>query len=106
MQTIQRGSENFGLVLFVNNCTWEIFQYSKKKKELDTAISWIDSYLSMSSKSNPQVMDTKANLLYKLGKTNEALTLEAQSCRLAKNNKDIQRNFENMKNGLPTWISK
>jgi thiol-disulfide isomerase/thioredoxin len=104
IQTIHRESlKNKSAADYLNRCAWEIFQYSKKKKELDRAISWADQALAMSLKPDPFVMDTKANLLYKLGKTNEALTLEKQSDSLATDNKDIQANLEKMNNGLPTW---
>lgn len=104
MQAIQRDSGGLGTVIFLNNCAWEVFQYSKKERELDTAISWVDLAISMNSGHYySSLMDTKANLLYKLGKKNEALKLEEQSYRLANNNKDIQGNLEKMKNGLPTW---
>ena len=102
--TIHRESlKNMSVASFLNYCAWEIFQYSKKKKELDTAISWTDLALSMSSIPDPHAMDTKANLLYKIGKKDEAIRLEEQSYNLANNDKEIQGNFEKMKNGLPTW---
>ena len=50
-------------------------------------------------------LDTKANLLYKLGKKEEGLVLEEQAVALAPKDKDIQENYEKMKNGLPTWAT-
>ena len=51
----------------------------------------------------PEAMDTKANLLYKLGKKNEGLQLEKESYGLAAKDDDIRKNYEKMKRGLPTW---
>lgn len=58
----------------------------------------------MSNSSNlggdPRLIDTKANLLYKLGKTDEAIALEEQAVATLPGNKQI---LDKMKQGLPTW---
>jgi thiol-disulfide isomerase/thioredoxin len=104
LQTIKNGSGHSAVAAsFLNQCAWEIFQYSKQKKELDTALSWVNLALSIDIKPNPQAMDTKANLLYKLGRKDEAVMLEGQSYSLASKDKDIEENLKKMKSGLPTW---
>jgi tetratricopeptide (TPR) repeat protein len=48
-------------------------------------------------------LDTYANLLYKLGRTEEALRYEEKAFALAPNDKDITDNLSKMKKGEPTW---
>jgi hypothetical protein len=49
-------------------------------------------------------LDTYANLLYKLGDTQKALSLEARAFSMnARNSKEITTNMEKMKRGEPTW---
>jgi thiol-disulfide isomerase/thioredoxin len=88
--------------LGLNNNAFEVFKYSKRRKELEEALSWIDRALTMNV-YQVQELDTKANLLYKLGRNNEAITWEEKSHNLAPGDKDIQANYEKMKNGQPTW---
>jgi len=90
----------------LNNAAYEVFEYSTNKRELEKALLWVNQALKMVA-STPFLqaldMDTKANLLYKLGKKSEGLSLEEQSHALSPRNKDIAANYEKMKSGLPTW---
>lgn len=86
----------------LNNDAFEVFKYSNRKKELQEALSWIDKALSMNVYV-AQELDTKANLLYKLGRKSKAMSFEEKSRNLASNDKDIRENYEKMKNGQPTW---
>ena len=106
-QVEQKGIENtqpnfFGK-LYLNNSAFEIFKYSSNKRELKKALTWINLALSMSSEPYFYGMDTKANILYKLGRKADGIALESKAASLAPKNKDIQNAFEKMKNGLPTW---
>jgi thioredoxin-related protein len=85
----------------LNNNAVEVFEYSNNKRELEKALSWSNHALSVAD--YPEFMDTKANLLYKLGKKSAALTLEEKSYALAPKNSDIASSYEKMKRGLPTW---
>jgi thioredoxin-related protein len=88
----------------LNNFAWEIFQYSNAKAELKRAIRWINYDLKRPVNSFPFViMDTKANLLYKLGKTKKAIKLEEAAINLEPQFKDGQANLEKIKRGIPTW---
>jgi tetratricopeptide (TPR) repeat protein len=89
---------SFGL----NNNAFEVFKYSKRRKELEEALSWIDRALTMNA-YQAEELDTKANLLYKLGRRSEAITCEEKAHDLAPDAKDIQETYEKMKNGQPTW---
>ena len=48
-------------------------------------------------------IDTKANLLYKLGRKKEALELEAKASALTPDDKEVQEAYQKMKEGKPTW---
>jgi len=89
----------------LNNAAFEVFEYSNNRRELRKALSWINNALTMTNTSYPKAeeMDTKANLLYKLGKRLEALSLEEKSHDLSPRDKEITADYEKMKSGLPTW---
>jgi thioredoxin-related protein len=89
--------------LILNNCAFEIFKYSNKRRELQMALLWIEHALPMDNIVKANEMDTRANLLYKLGRKQDGLALEEQSHKLAPNDKEIQANYAKMKSGLPTW---
>ncbi len=48
-------------------------------------------------------MDTYANILYKLGRTTEAIMWEEIALKLDTTNADIKVNLEKMKRNKPTW---
>jgi len=88
----------------LNNNAYEVFQYGNRKWELRKALSWVNRSLSMAAKPYAFELDTKANILYKLGRKQEAMVLE-EHCHELTQNKQIQTNYQKMKNGLPTWLS-
>jgi thioredoxin-related protein len=93
--------------MVLNNIAFEVFKYSDNRKELKRALVWVDRALSMdSTHSSAPVIDTKANLLYKLGKKQEAVMLEEESVKLDPDNKEFLTTVSKMKNGEPTWITK
>lgn len=92
----------FGL----NNSAWDIFQHSDNKEELQKALSWSEWVTERDPKPHGADMDTKANLLYKLGRKEEALALESEAIQADPKNKDIGDNFEKMQHGEPTWATK
>lgn len=86
-----------------NNMIWTvIFKHSLDKQALNTALQWEESILKQLP-YDPDIVDTYANLLYKLGKTHEAIGWEEKASELAPGNREIQSNFGKMKNGQPTW---
>lgn len=87
----------------LNNDAFEVFKYDDNKRDLEKALSWVNRALVGADALDPQTMDTKANLLYKLGKKAEGLALEEKSHSLSPRDKDIAASYEKMKNGLPTW---
>ena len=87
----------------LNNAAYEVFQYDDNKRDLEKALSWVNRALVGADALDPETMDTKANLLYKLGKKSEGLALEEKSHTLSPRHKGIAANYDKMKNGLPTW---
>jgi len=92
----------------LNNSAYEVFKYGNKQ-QLKEALSWVDRALSAMN-SNFDAIDTKANILYKLGRKVEGLALEDQAHTLVPKGSlsyaDIQDNFDKMKKSQPTWVSK
>ena len=98
---IMKAEPGFGTFVVLNNNAFEVFKYSNNKKELKTALRWVDRALTIDSTS-ADALDTKANILYKLGKKEECLPIETRSVSLS-HNKDYQANLVKMKDGQPTW---
>jgi thioredoxin-related protein len=95
----------FGDSYGLNYVAWQIFENITNKKLLEKALSWIDLGIQLVGSSVPPgYIDTKANLLYKLGRVKEAIELEEKAVILsAKKSKEFKEVVEKMKQGLPTW---
>jgi len=88
----------------LNNHAWDLFEHATKKQELEKALTWSDSAVNLCKNSNkPNWIDTKANILYKLGRIQDAINLETQAISLDPKSNDFQENLKKMKLGLPTW---
>jgi thioredoxin-related protein len=98
----------------LNDAAWEVFQYGNRRELIEKALPWVDRVLSNtpSTAPYPEAIDTRANILYKLGRRGDGLALEEQAHILAPkytnnlSNANIQANYEKMKNGLATWVYK
>jgi thioredoxin-related protein len=88
----------------LNNSAFEIFEYSKNRRYLEKALFWVNASISMLPQPFPEELDTKANLLYKLGRRSEGLSLEEKSHAMAPGDRTIATNYEKMKTGQPTWV--
>lgn len=65
----------------LNDNAWKIFLNCTGKQVLEKALKWVDLNIKMND--NPiQEMDTRANLLYKLGRIDEAIRQEQQAIDL------------------------
>lgn len=100
---------------------WDIFSYSMDKSELNAALKWCDEVVGSSKDSSnvlPAVMDTHANLIYKISylfgdkkDTQKAIQEEekAMDIKIKFNRdspeqiEDFKKNLEKMKAGIPTW---
>ena len=88
----------------LNNVAWKFFETTSDKKALNDALSWSKRSLEIYPE-NPMWMDTYANLLYKLGKNEEAVALEEEALELV--SKESKEGFKNtlqkMREGQKTW---
>jgi thioredoxin-related protein len=90
----------------LNTIAWTLFSYCFNEQQLEQGLAWINAALVLEeSNQKPRAdhMDTKANLLYKLGKTKEALIAQEQALALSPNHTAIKDALEKMKRGEPTW---
>ena len=88
----------------LNNVAWKFFETTSDKKALNDALSWSKHSLEIYPE-NPMWMDTYANLLYKLGKNEEAVALEEEALELVgKGSKEGFKNtLQKMREGQKTW---
>lgn len=85
----------------LNQAAWSLFMYSQQKDELEKALTWIERALQIKPEDY-RLIDTKANLLYKLGKKEEAITFEQKAASMSKD-KGIQATLLKMQKGEQTW---
>jgi hypothetical protein len=88
----------------MNLWAWTVFQRSSKRSELLSALNWSDSSIRRTAETNGNLIDTYANLLYKLGRRTEALSWEKKAIILSPDDAAIQSRFAKMKKGDPTWL--
>jgi hypothetical protein len=89
----------------LNALAWDLFLHSNNQDELMKALAWSDRAIEL-LRSNAEYLDTNANLLYKIGKKQEAIEKEKTAARMQPAAKDISQNLDKMQNGLPTWPNK
>jgi thioredoxin-related protein len=86
----------------LNSIAWGIFEHCSDM----TCVSQILDYSSQLKNSNePAFLDTYANILYKLGKKEEAIALEQKALNATPENErtDVQATLDKMKKGEKTW---
>lgn len=103
----------FGDSWGLNVYAWELFNFCDKKKLLKHGLRWSTLSISLSvqerkdSSGAIQYLDTKANLLYRLGRKLEAIELEQKAISLIKPGHLMRKEYElvlyKMINGQPTW---
>lgn len=99
------------LILGLNNDAWDIFLYSNNAKDLNKALNWSDYTVKMlSSDTSPNgitilgwSLDTKANLLYKLGRIDEAIKTQEKALAILPLDSVTKDHLEKMKKGEKTW---
>jgi thioredoxin-related protein len=100
--------------------SWDIFLFSSDKGELQKALEWTKRVIARNSDSTnilPNIMDTYANLIYKMGylfnnknDTSKAIEEEQKALDIAVRLKDENKiktfkgAIDKMKNSAPTWI--
>jgi len=84
-----------------NQDAWDMFQHSTDKTQLTIALGWSDSSIRL--KPAAQYYDTYANLLYKIGKTDEAIEWEEKAIGMDARDPAMKKRLDKMKRGEPTW---
>jgi len=86
--------------LKLNNIAWEVFGATSDKDALQKALGWSKRSLELFPE-NPASIDTYANLLYKLGQKEEAISKEEEALKYADqtSSKGFQDTIEKMKAG-------
>jgi len=84
----------------VNEFCWSIFLTHNDINLLDQAVQWM--YKSMKDPL-PEYIDTYANLLYKLGKKEEAIMWQEKVVAEKGKDSEFQTTLDQMKKGEPTW---
>ncbi|WPQ63345.1 DUF255 domain-containing protein [Chitinophaga sancti] len=95
----------------LNQAAWDVFLSCNDKKIIQHAINWINLSIKIGGNNDPNLYayyDTKANLLYKLGKINDAIQLEQMAIDShfrSTGNKSTyyEEVMAVMKKGEPTW---
>lgn len=95
----------------VNKFMWDLFLSEKDLQVLQWAADWMRKVVeaSVNDGNHPVFMDTYANLLYKLGKRQEAIQWEEKAVQILKAQnsvlylKDYEATLAKMKTGQPTW---
>jgi len=98
--------EAIGLGVYIELNTygaWDAFLHCNDKRVLTRTLTWIDQALQSDKENKAAYLDTKANLLYKLGKVEQAINTEEKAMEI-----DSTHSFNivvtKMKNGEPTYL--
>jgi len=93
--------------MYVNSSAWEVFTYSMDTNDLKKALEWSRRTLIDTASSEVHLQaacfDTYANLLYKLGRKEEALGYEQKALTLSPKKTTYQETLDKIKKGEPTW---
>lgn len=87
----------------LNNYAWTVFENCKDMTCVNDALEW--SKRSFKDKEDPMFIDTYANILYKLGKKDEAIKWEEKAVALVGDGdkKTYIETLDKMKKGEKTW---
>ena len=88
----------------LNEYAWTVFQNCSDETCLKNALEW--SKRSFEKEQNPAYMDTYANILYRLGRKDEAIEWEQKALSLVTTENDkkgYQQTIDKMKSGQKTW---
>ena len=96
---------------FLNSRAWDIFIKITDKKILNKIVPWMNK-LAQQYSHDFNILDTYANLLYKIGKKQEAIQWEGKALNLAKTKgahktdiENFSKAIEQMTKGEPTYVS-
>ncbi|WP_316832975.1 hypothetical protein [Pedobacter aquatilis] len=96
--------------LELNNAAWKVFKNTNNPKLLTYALGWSNLAQARTGGVTTLItgyMDTKANLLYKLGQKTQAIALQKKAITIAKQNNqraaDLESVLLKMQADEPTW---
>lgn len=107
-------NDEVAVFIELNIPAWGAFLYSKNKNVLRKALRWSNLSIELAEgHPNFQCLDTKANLLYKLGRVKQALAVQEKAISLSKLKsedngrltKELMEAFSQMKAGKPTYVN-
>lgn len=86
----------------LNNIAWSVFQGCSDMTCVSEVLDWSKR---LKDNKEPGFMDTYANILYKLGKKDDAIALEAKAISLSPDadKASLQETLDKMKKGEKTW---
>lgn len=93
----------------LNNFAWGVFENCDSPECINEALIWSKRCADESQSKEPGILDTYANLLYKGGKRNEAMSVQQKAIALVSDKikkENYQATFDKMKNGQKTWLKK
>ncbi|WP_343744157.1 thioredoxin fold domain-containing protein [Chitinophaga sp.] len=100
---------NLGEIFMINNFVYDIvLKKSNDTGILKKAISYMQ-VITIQNPNNTAIIDTYANVLYKIGKRNEAIEMEQKALNIAENKnsiedkKEFEETIRKMKMNIPTW---
>lgn len=89
----------------INNMIWDVFfKHCNNLQELSKAIGWMEVLLKLEP-YYVNFIDTYANLLYKVGRTREAIKYEQIAVKLDPNNVGMKEALNKMNNDEPTYLN-
>lgn len=86
------------------NDSWFVFENAEKsdRESLLIGLSWSEKIVREEPNNAPN-LDTYANILYKLGRKEVAISWQEKALKAEPGRKEIINNLEKMKKGIPTW---
>jgi len=99
MQDMMQSAATQGTAMELNNLAWSYVETMKDKADWTKALAW--SARAIELDRDPNFLDTYANLLYKLGKKDEAIKIETEALEKAKveQREGFMETLEKMKKG-------
>lgn len=89
----------------LNSLAWTVFENCHDPACVAEALNWSKRSVEATNNAQPALMDTYANLLHKLGKTEEAIKWEEKAINLVPDAEkaNYQGTLDKMKKGEKTW---
>lgn len=85
----------------LNNFAWSVFENISDKEILEEALKW--SYKAVQESKSIYTVDTYANLLYKLGRKQEAIKWQEEAIQLNPEFQASKENLRKMQKDEKTW---